>query len=110
MPVDVGIIELDNTNPEKDRAVSKFFEDYLGWTSILVEANPYNFKMLVKNRPQSINCNILYVNKNTSKLLDLKQSEVLEIICQRSIKKVRSQYILRKSVLTVPGYIVFCEI
>jgi hypothetical protein len=33
-------------------SISKFFEDYLGWRSILVEANPYNFKKLVK-KPSS---------------------------------------------------------
>ena len=34
-------------------SISKFFEDYLGWRSILVEANPYNFKKLVK-KPSSL--------------------------------------------------------
>jgi hypothetical protein len=38
-------------------SISKFFEDYLCWRSILVEANPYNFKKLVQNRPQSIKYN-----------------------------------------------------
>ena len=38
-------------------SISKFFEDYLGWRSILVEANPYNFKKFVKNRPHSIKYN-----------------------------------------------------
>lgn len=38
-------------------SISKFFEHYLGWTSILVEANPYSFKKLVNNRPYSIKYN-----------------------------------------------------
>lgn len=38
-------------------SISKFFEDYLGWRSILVEASPYNFKKLAKNRPHSIKYN-----------------------------------------------------
>ena len=38
-------------------SISKFFEDYLGWKSILVEASPYNFKKLAKNRPHSIQYN-----------------------------------------------------
>jgi hypothetical protein len=38
-------------------SISKFCEDYLCWRRILVEANPYNFKKLVQNRPQSIKYN-----------------------------------------------------
>jgi hypothetical protein len=33
-------------------SISKFFEDFLGWRSILMEASPFNFKRLVK-KPSS---------------------------------------------------------
>ena len=36
-------------------SISMFFEKFLGWKSILIEANPKNFKKLVVNRPKSIN-------------------------------------------------------
>ena len=38
-------------------SISKFFEDHLKWTSILIETNPNNFQKLLKNRPQSRNYN-----------------------------------------------------
>jgi hypothetical protein len=38
-------------------SISKFFEDHLKWTSILIEANPNNFQRLLKNRPRSRNYN-----------------------------------------------------
>ena len=52
----------------------------------------------------------LYVDKHILNSQDLRQSEVLKSICQRGIQMVGSQTILRKSLLIVPGYIVFCEI
>ena len=50
-------------------SISKFFEDYLGWTSILVEANPYNFKKLVKNRPHSIRYNTFICRQEHIKIV-----------------------------------------
>jgi len=38
-------------------SISKFFEDHLKWTSILIEANPNNFQKLLKNLPRSRNYN-----------------------------------------------------
>jgi len=38
-------------------SISKFFEDHLKWTSILIEVNPSNFQNLLKNRPRSRNYN-----------------------------------------------------
>ena len=38
-------------------SISKFFEDHLKWTSILIEANPNNFQKLLKNRRRSRNYN-----------------------------------------------------
>lgn len=36
-------------------SISKFFERYLGWESLLIEANPNNYNALVKNRPNAKN-------------------------------------------------------
>jgi FkbM family methyltransferase len=38
-------------------SISKFFEDQLKWTSILIEANPNNFQKILNNRPRSRNYN-----------------------------------------------------
>ena len=38
-------------------SLSKFFEDHLGWTSILIQTNPYNFQKLSENQPHSIKYN-----------------------------------------------------
>ena len=36
----------------------KFFEETLGWKCYNFEPNPYNYKQLVKNRPNSVNLNL----------------------------------------------------
>lgn len=36
-------------------SISKFFERYLGWKSLLIEANPDNYNALVRNRPDATN-------------------------------------------------------
>jgi hypothetical protein len=38
---------------------TKFYEDSLGWTGVLVEANPYTFVELVYNRPNNILMNVM---------------------------------------------------
>lgn len=38
-------------------SISLFFEQYLGWDSILIEANPNNFNKLVRNRPSATKIN-----------------------------------------------------
>lgn len=50
-----GIILEMGALDGKKYSISWFFETYLNWRSILIEANPRNFKKLVKNRPRSIN-------------------------------------------------------
>ena len=75
-------------------SISKFFEDYLGWRSILVEANPYNFKMLVKKLSSLYQELIEFVGSAAVGGIENYKSE--------KHKKVGSQNILRKSLLTVP--------
>jgi FkbM family methyltransferase len=41
---------------------TKFFEDTLNWTGILIEPNPYLFKKLIKNRKNCKNYNTLISN------------------------------------------------
>lgn len=44
----------------------KFFEESLGWNGINVEANPYLYKQLVYNRPNSINESIALTGADLS--------------------------------------------
>lgn len=54
-PVHGGVIlEMGALDGEKF-SISKFFERYLGWKSILIEANPKNYEKLVRNRPSAVN-------------------------------------------------------
>lgn len=46
-------------------SISKFFEDELHWRSILIEANPNNFKKLLKNRPRATNINTAICNQES---------------------------------------------
>ncbi len=44
-------------------STSSMFVKRLGWTALHVEANPVNFKKLVKNRPESVNLNTALCEK-----------------------------------------------
>ena len=44
---------------------TKFFEDTLGWSGILIEPHPYKFQELTKNRPKNFLFNNLVSNMQT---------------------------------------------
>ena len=102
--VEIGALD------ERLFSISKFFEDYLGWRSILVEANPYYFKTLANKRPHSIKYNTAICRQEHIEFVGSEEVGGIENNKSEKHKKVGSQTILRKSLLTVPGYIVFCEI
>lgn len=56
---------------------TKFFEDTLNWTGILIEPNPYLFKKLIKNRKNCKNYNNLISNTNkTIEFTNFEKSSV----------------------------------
>ena len=50
---------------------TKFYEDTLKWTGVLVEPNPYVFANLIKNRPNNILSNALCSNIKGSLLFNI---------------------------------------
>jgi len=82
---------------------SFFFEHALGWRSVLLEANPQNFKALKKNRPSAINIHtavcsgteILFQGngavggalstmsyQHKDRFIDLQQDKVISVQCK----------------------------
>lgn len=59
---------------------TKFFEDTLNWSGILIEPHPLNFELLKKNRPN----NILFNNLISKNLDQLKYRYFIECLCSTS--------------------------
>ena len=53
---------------------SYFFERYLGWRGMCVEANPHTYRQLRRHRPRCVNVNALVKIKNPSLLLQLQRT------------------------------------
>jgi len=100
---------------------TKFFEDYLGWTDILVEPHPFNFNLLKENRPKNklFNCiisdnngdEVKFIYYNTSILSAV--SGVLSTLPKNNIKNyfdnddkwqenLRQQYLVTEMIKTAP--------
>lgn len=65
---------------------SKFFEDELGWTGILIEANPFLFEKLKINRPNCKTYNALISDLDTD--LDFKYFNNLGVSCVEKTKPI----------------------
>jgi len=46
----------------------KFFEEFMNWKSINIEASPHLYQMLIKNRPNSININKALSSKKGTRI------------------------------------------
>lgn len=73
---------------------TKFFEDNLDWNGILIEANPYQHKALIKNRPNNkIFCDLVSDIENTVKYYCVENeaiSGVLDTLPQSHIEILNS--------------------
>jgi FkbM family methyltransferase len=59
-------------------STSKMFVKELGWAALHVEANPFNYKKLARNRPESVNLNTALCQESADVHFVTKASDVSE--------------------------------
>lgn len=64
---------------------TKFFEDTLGWSGVLIEAHPEAYKALVRNRPRSkvVHCAVSTRNEDLEFILNGAVSSVKEFTSEK---------------------------
>ena len=81
---------------------TKFYEDTLGWTGILVEPNPITFYNLIKNRPNNKLMNVICSNLKNS--LEFNISVDIPAVCSLEVTKPKdfdNQYYNHSNMLKI---------